>query len=195
MRTVRTKVYNFEELSQEAKQVAIEDYKNSGCLDEVGYWAVDDCALFEPTQEELNEIGFSGMDFIISNSRKDIYFSTDRDWFLDCAKAMKVEHCDYFYKWLGITDNFLLQKVSFEIYTPKGRNSDTTIEFNSDDDYDKLTKEELKVLSQAEDKFNNHIKSVLKRIEGSIDYRFTDEAIIEDIESNDYEFLKNGKQF
>ena len=29
MRTIRTKVYNFEELSQEAKQVAIERYRNN----------------------------------------------------------------------------------------------------------------------------------------------------------------------
>ena len=29
MRTIRTKVYNFEELSQEAKKVAIERYRNN----------------------------------------------------------------------------------------------------------------------------------------------------------------------
>jgi len=195
MRIVRTKVYKFEELSQEAKQVAIENYRNSGALDDVCYWAVDDCALFEPTQKELDEIGFKGTDFIISNNRKNIYFSTDRNWFLDCAEAMEVKHCDYFYKWLGITDEFLLQKISFEIYTPSYRNADTTIEFNCDIDFDDFTTEEEKVLENAKMKFDNHINSVLKRIEADIDYRFTDEAITEDILANEYEFLSNGKKY
>ncbi len=195
MRTIRTKVYKFEELSNEAKEVAIENYRNSGVLDDVGFWAVDDCSLFEPLQTELDLIGFKGSDFIISNNRKNIYFSIDRNWFLDCAEALKVEHCDYFYKWLDITDEFLLQKISFEIYTPSGRNSDTTIEFICDEDYDKFTEEEEKVVENAKIKFDNHIQNVLRRIEADIDYRYTDEAITEDILANEYEFLSNGKQF
>jgi hypothetical protein len=195
MRTVRTKVYSFEELSNEAKQVDIENYRNSGVLDDVCYWAVDDCTLFEPKQEELDRIGFKDTDFIITNNRKDIYFNADRNWFLDCAKAMEVKHCDYFYKWLNITDEFLLQKVSFLIFTPNGRNSDTTIEFICDEDFDILTNDEEKVLENAKIKFDNHIRDVLKRIETAIDYRYSDEAIEEDILANEYEFLSNGQQF
>ena len=47
----------------------------------------------------------------------------------------------------------------------------------------------------AEEKFNSLIRDIIDRIESSIDYRFTDEAIIEDIEANDYEFLSNGKKY
>lgn len=196
MRTIRTKVYKFEELSDEAKQVAIESVRQDYYqYNDFASWAVDDCALFEPLQTELDLIGFKGTDFIISNNRKNIYFSTDRNWFLDCSEALKVEHCDYFYKWLGITDEFLLQKISFEIYTPNGRNSDTTIEFIFNEDFDEPTEKELKIVENAEEKFNEHIKSVLKRIETDIDYRFTDEAIIEDILANEYEYLSNGKQY
>lgn len=196
MRTIRTKVYSFEELNKEAQQVAIEEVRNQYYENnDFGSWAVDDRSLFEPIQSELDLIGFKGMDFIISNNRKNIYFSTDMNWFLDCVEALKVEHCDYFYKWLGITDKFLLQKISFEIYTPSGRNNNTTIEFTFDEDFDEPTEEELKTVENTEEKFNNHIKSVLKRIETNIDYRLTDEAIIDDIEANNYEFLSNGKQY
>jgi len=196
MRTIRTKVYSFEELSDESKQVAIQEIKNNYYEhNDFASWAIDDCSLFEPLQTELDLIGFEGMDFIISNNRKNIYFDTDRNSFLDCSEALKVEHCDYFYKWLGITDEFLLQKISFEIYTPSGRNNDTTIEFICDDDFDKFTDEEERVIENAKIKFDNHIQSVLKRIEIGIDYRFTDEAITEDILANEYEFLSNGKQF
>lgn len=196
MRTIRTKVYSFEELNKDAQQVAIEEVRKEYYEDnDFANWAIDDCSLFEPIQEELNKIGFKGNDFILSNNRKNIYFSTDRNWFLDCAEALKVEHCDYFYKWLGITDEFLLQKISFEIYTPSGRNSDTTIEFICDEDFDKFTDEEEHIIEEAKIKFDNHIQSVLKRIMNDIDYRFTDEAITEDILANEYEFLSNGKQF
>lgn len=34
-----------------------------------------------------------------------------------------------------------------------------------------------------------------KSIENEIDYRNTDEAIIEDIQENDYEYTKDGNQF
>jgi hypothetical protein len=196
MRTIRTKVYKFEELNEEAKQVAIErvrqDYYE---YNDFASWAVDDCALFEPIQTELDLIDFKGNDFIISNNRKKIYFDTDRSSFLDCAEALKVEHCDYFYKWLGIIDEFLLQKINFEIYTPNYINADTTIEFTCDEDFDCFTNEEETVLAFSKLKFDNHIQSVLKRIESEINYRFTDEAIIEDILANEYEFLSNGKQF
>jgi len=196
MRTIRTKVYKFDELSEQAKQVAIEEVRNEYYEDnDFANWAIDDCSLFEPMQEELDLIGFKGSDFIITNNRKNIYFSIDRNWFLDCAEALNVLHFDYFCKWLGITDEFLLQKISFEIYTPSGRNSDTTIEFICDEDFDKFTDEEEHIVEEAKIKFDNHIQSVLKRIEADIDYRFTDEAITEDILANDYEFLSNGKKY
>lgn len=195
MRTIRTKIYKFEELSNKAKEVAINEIRNNyHDHNDFAYWAIDDCSLFEPFQSELDLIRFKGIDFIISNNRKNIYFNTDYgSRYLDCAEALKVEHFNYFYKWLGITDEFLLQKISFEIYTPSSRNSNTTIEFICDEYYKRFTDEEEKVIENAKIKFDKHIQNVLKRIEADIDYRFTDDAIIGDIEANEYEFLANGK--
>lgn len=185
MRTIRTKIYKFEELSQEAKEVAIEQYRNSDALHDVGSWAVD---LFEPTQEELNKIGFKGDDFIIANNRKDIYFSTDRDWHLDCANAMEVKHENYFLKWLGIDRNLSgLGDIVFTIYTSRFRNASTTIDFAEYPSmYDNL-------IENATKKFDKHIQDVLKRIQTNIDYRYSDEAITEELIDNEYEFLSNGK--
>lgn len=196
MRTIRTKVYKFNELVVDAQANAIEEVRNEYYENnDFANWAIDDCSLFELTQKELDLIGFKGNDFIISNNRKNIYFNTDRNSFLDCSEAMKVEHCDYFYKWLNITDEFLLQKISFEIYTPSGRNNDTTIEFICDEDFDKFTDEEEHIVEEAKIKFDKHIQEVLERIKVDIDYRFTDEAITKDILTNDYEFLSNGKSY
>ena len=197
MRTIRTKVYSFEELSNDAKVVAIENIRQNSYSDNAfALWAVDDCALFEPTQTELDLIGFesnNGNEFLIENTRKSIYFDTDRNSFLDCAEAMEETNNELFLKWLGI-EGELAEKIESEIYTPNNRNANTTIEFSEGYGCE-FSNEDLTVLYNATKKFDNHIQSVLKRIETDIDYRFTDEAITEDILANDYEFLKSGKQY
>lgn len=187
MRTIRTKVYKFEELSNDAKVVAIENYRNQD--NDFGTWAVDDCALFEPTQEELDLIGFTG-EILIENTRESIYFDTDRNSFLDCAIAMVITDDDLFLKWLGIDRNLEgLGDITFNIFTSGYRNANTTVDF---DDYPSMYDN---LIENATKKFNSHIQNVLNRIIADIDYRFTDEAIIQDIEANEYEFLYNGKRF
>ena len=193
MRTIRTKVYKFEELVVDAQQNAIEEIRNDYYENnDFGSWAVDDCALFEPTQEELDLIGFTG-EILIENTRESIYFDTDRNRFLDCESAMQVTNADLFLKWLGV-EGELAEKTDYKIYTPSNRNNDTTIEFSEGYSCE-FSKTDFKVLENATKKFDNHIQDVLKRIEADIDYRFTDEAIIDDIEANDYEFLSNGKRY
>ena len=192
MRTEVLEIYKFEELSDEAKQVAIQEVREMYYEDnDFAHWAVDDCALFEPKEQDLIEL--FGKDYafpLIENTRESIYFNTDRNSFLDCAKAMEVTNDKQFLLWLGIdTNEEEFKDISFNIFTPNYRNSDTTIEF---EDFDSSFGD---VVDTAVEKFNNHIKDVLKRIEADIDYRFTDEAIIEDIEANDYEFYKNGKKY
>ena len=190
MRTIRTKVYKFEELVVDAQQNAIEEIRNDYYENnDFGSWAVDDCSLFEPKQEELDLIGFTG-ELLIENTRESIYFTTDQNRFLDCAIAMQVTNDDLFLKWLGIDRNLEgLGDITFNIFTSGYRNADTTIDF---DDYPSMYDN---LIENATKKFDNHIQDVLKRIEADIDYRFTDEAIIDDIEANDYEFLSNGKRY
>ena len=192
MRTIRTKIYSFEELSNEAKQTAIQEVREMYYEDNnFAHWAVDDCALFEPKHQELEELFGKDYNFpLIENTRESIYFNTDRNSFLDCAKAMEVTNDKQFLLWLGIdTNEEEFKDISFNIFTPNYRNSDTTIEF---EDFDSSFGD---VVDMAVEKFNNHIQDVLKRIEADIDYRFTDEAIIEDIEANEWEFYKNGKKY
>ena len=192
MRTIRTKVYKFEELKEEAKQTAIQEVREMYYEDNnFAHWAVDDCALFEPKEQDLIELFGKDYNFpLIENIRKNIYFELGRNSFLDCAKAMEVTNDKQFLLWLGIdTNEEEFKDISFNIFTPNYRNSDTTIEF---EDFDSSFGD---VVDMAVEKFNNHIQDVLKRIEADIDYRFTDEAIIDDIEANDYEFYKNGKKY
>lgn len=192
MRTIRTKVYTFDELSEQAKQVAIEEVRNEYYnYNNFANWAIDDCALFEPKEKELIELFGEDYNFpLIKNTRESIYFDTERNSFLDCEKAMQITNKNQFLLWLGIDVNIKgLDEIYFRIFTPNYRNADTTIDFDDyDSDFDDL------ILS-AKKKFDNLIQDILKRIEQGIDYRFTDEAITEDILANEDEFLSNGKRY
>ena len=192
MRTIRTKVYSFEELNKEAQQVAIEEVRNEYYQDnDFANWAVDDCALFEPKEKELIELFGKGYNFpLIENTRESIYFSTDRNRFLDCEKAMQITNKKQFLLWLGIdVEDEAFENVYFEIITPNYRNASTEIAF---DDYDERFGDRI---DTAVERFNALIRDIIDRIEADIDYRFTDEAITEDILANDYEFLSNGKKY
>jgi len=189
MRTIRTKVYQFNELNENAKEKAIENYRNEE--HDFAEWSIDDCALLEPTDIELRELFGADYNFpLIKNNRTDIYFDTDRNRFLDCSKAIEITNDKQFLAWLGIDINIEgLEDIVYSFFTPSFRNADTTIDFdNYSSDFDE-------VILLAQSKFNTHIQEVLKRIEASIDYRYSDEAIIEDIEANEYEFTAAGNIF
>jgi len=189
MRTIETKVYEFDELTDEAKETAVEQVRTSYYnYNNFAEWAIDDCALLEPKHDELNELFGSKYEFpLLKNTRKNIYFSTDRDWFLSCEEAIEVQNIEQFLTWLGLPTELINDDdFSYEIFTPRYRNADTTIQF------DGYASEYDAVIGEAIDKFESHIDDVLRRIEQDIDYHFTDEAIIEDIEANDYEFTEDG---
>ena len=192
MRTIRTKVYKFDELSEQAKQVAIEEVRNEYYeYNDFANWAVDDCALFEPKEKELIELFGEDYNFpLIKNTRESIYFDTERNRFLDCEKAMQITNKKQFLLWLGIdVEDEAFENIYFEIITPNYRNASTEIAF---DDYDERFGDRI---DTAVERFNALIRDIIDRIEADIDYRFTDEAIIEDILANEYEFLSNGKKY
>lgn len=192
MRVETLKIYKFGELSEQAKQTAIEEVRNEYYeYNDFDFLAVDDDALFEPKEKELIELFGGDYKFpLIENTRKSIYFDTDRNRFLDCEKAMQITNEKQFLLWLGIDiEDEAFENIYFEIITPNYRNASTEIRFY---DYDEMFEDRIET---AVEKFNSLIRDILERIEADIDYRFTDEAIIGDIEANDYEFLSNGKKY
>jgi hypothetical protein len=193
MRTVETKVFSFNELSEDSKENAIEQVRNYYCnYNEFGEWAKDDCWLLNPPHKDVKKYNLKD-NILLSNNRKNIYFSIGRNWFLDCQEAIAVEDENAFLDWLGLPKE-LASKTEYEIFTLPFRNADTNIEFTHNENED-FTDSEEDYLGQAVNKFETHINNCLKGIEDSINYRFTDEAIMEDIEANEYEFEEDGTQF
>lgn len=185
MKTININIYSFNELSEEAKETAMEQvrqryYENN----DYAKWAIDDCSLLEPLHTELEKLFRTEYNFpLIKNNRK-VYFSLDRGRYIDISQAMEITNEQQFLTWLGLKES-LKDKVSYTIQKD-------TIEFYS---YEDLTEEEEECLSEATSKFEDHCSEILNRIEVDYDYRFTDEAIIEDIEANEMEFLIDGSLY
>ena len=195
MRTIETKVFTFDELSDTAKEKAIESIRESYYEhNEFAEWAIDDCSLLEPLNKEMFDLFGADYDFpMLENTRENLYYSTDGDWFIDISNAMVVTDTDAFYKWLGIDVEKFKDEDDFVILDYKI--GEDTIEFESNDWDMDFTNEQLVVLNNAVKKFENHCEGILKRLQADIEYRFTDESIKEDIEINDYEFLISGKLY
>ena len=186
MRTIETKVYPFNELSEEAKENAINNIRD---LDhDFAEWAIDDCSLFEPKERDLEVLLGKDYSFpLFKNNRKNIYF----DNFLECDKAIEITNDIHFFRWLNIPKR-LANKVDYNIHTSNHRNSSTTIEFDKRE-YFNITDKENIILDLAIEKFESHIDDVLNRINTDIEYNYSDEGIIDTIEGNGYEFTDNGK--
>jgi hypothetical protein len=199
MKTIEVKIYYFNELTTEAKKVAIEQFRNRKYEDSsVVEWAIDNCYLFEPENAVMETL--FGEEYtklttpVIANTRKNIYFDTDRNRHLDAHQAIEITNEKMFLTWLEIPEQ-LQEKLFYTITKTYERSPDTIIEFEEGENDYQFTEEENKILENAAHKFSSHMDKVLKRIGESIDYQFTDECITEDIIANEYEYTADGKQY
>ena len=174
MRTIETKVYEFNELSEEAKEKAIDNMRTRMYDWDIHYWVIDDCYLLNP--KGIN-------DLIIGNTRK-IYYSLDRDRYIDISNGMEINNDIAFLEWLEIPFD-----IHDKVYYTIGKD---TIEFEENEDGYTFTDNELEILDNAKEIFEDHCAWVLNCIESNIEYYFSDENIIEDINCNEYEFTEEG---
>ena len=213
MRTVRTKVYSFNELSNEAQQTAIEKFRNNGIETDFIY---DDA---EKTVEAFNSL-------FGTSSGRDSWLDVNTNNFDDDVLNLKGFRLQK-YLWNNYGYSLFIGKyygnlvktfkdgsiIPISKEHPAGlrhvkRNSNVLKENSCvltgmcyDNDllqpiYEFLQKRDFSNCSTTfYDLLNECFYSLKKSIENEIDYRNTDEAIIEDIQENDYEFTKDGNQF
>ena len=133
----------FSELSDDAKKTAIDyirDEKERGNFggDDLAYLSVEDDALFEPSDKEMEELfgddyyHANGDRFMIKNTRKNISFisKSDPNYYIHCEDALDVTNDNLFYRWLGIPIRH--SKDLYYTFKDGGRNSNTTIDFEID---------------------------------------------------------------
>jgi hypothetical protein len=179
MRTITTTVYQFDELNDKAKQKAIENIREDYYrYNDFNDYVIDDCYLLEPRDT------FEDFQILIKNNRK-VYYSLDRNRYIDISHAMEIQDDRTFLKWLGLDDD-LVDRVGYNI------RPDSIYIFNQS--ANELKEDEIKIIDAAEYKFKEHCKDILNCIERSIEYCFSDESITEDIFANDLEFTEDGER-
>ena len=211
MKTIRIKIYEFNELNENAKQNAIEWYRNQ-CLDHD--FVYDD---MHKTVEEFNDLfgtkeGYnSWLDFSTSNIEDSVLnlkgFRLQKYiWNNYGYKLFKGKYCGS----LNSNNVFYHARIRSKVYKNgnvynpyySGITKDTSYTLTGmcyDDDmlkpiYDFLNSRNPEGTT-FEDLLNECFYAAKKTIENEVEYRNTDEFIIEEIEANEHEFTKEGNKF
>ena len=193
MRTIRTKVYQFNELNDEAKQVAIENYRNNN-------HEVEFDAFRESCIEQAIDTGFEyiSLQYSLGYSQGD-------------GLSFGAKNCTIIEKLilevLGTgkekTANLLSENIYFSLHANNGHYtyaSKSDIDFYFDfpttlqntDNLDKLAE---KVLDKLQTIYMDLCKKLEKQGYSEIEYQNSDEYISENLISNEYEFTKEGNIF
>jgi len=183
MRTEEIKIYNFEELSVEAQEKAIEDTRNSeGYLDYEWY-----DFLYEDFHEKLEEIGVSCKTFYWDLYHNNFYLDSpnidDIKKFIKKAgaekililKNLEVEKGEY---WDEIEDGLYSAGIVSEEYR-------TDVYDSGIDELDEILTEKLQEI----------LNGFLNSLKESFDYLNSDEAVKEHLIINEYEFEEDGGRY
>ena len=195
MRTIRTKVYKFDELVVDAQQNAIEAERANKEIDL--FWWNDDAI------RQIETVGFIDdvkLQYSLSNSQgdglsfscKNIENSVLRSFFAEILGENKEK-----------TAQVLIDNCSFECTGNRGNHYsyasksdvDYTLEDYGHNDTLNCNIVVSKVLEKIEDLYMTLCKDLEKEGYAQIDYQYTDECIIEDFENSETEFTKDGKIF
>lgn len=176
MRTIRTKVYQFSELSKEAQTVAIEQMQDINTSHD--WW--------KNVYEDAKNIGLEIQDFDLYRNEIGGKLIWDE---AEAANEILENHGEMCATW-QTAENFLtefnpLYKELFERDEPNA----------TDEDLQKDEEIENKLEHLKEKFLKNLLSNYKKMLQDELDYRESQEAIIETIEANEYEFLQNGEQF
>jgi len=207
MRTVRTKIYKFEELTKEAQQKAINKHRE----------VMDNDFIYDDTHkvvEAFNDV-FETKEG--RNSWLDVYTDHMEENILE-LKGLRLQKYlwnnyknqlfkgKYYSLWSKKDISYKYHKNGYPVLKSRyskvlKQNSCVLTGMCYDDDmlqpiYDFLEKRNF---SNCTITFyhliNDCFDELRKTVENEIDYRNTDDAIIEEIKANDYEFTENGNIF
>jgi hypothetical protein len=175
-RTIRTKVYKFNELSQEAKETAIEHFADINLSD----WF--DMTLDEEVRK-LKELGFDNPKIYFSGFASQGDGACFTCYNVDFRVFMNGKYKDYSTALsCSITHNY---RYFFA--------TSTTVHLDIDDNVSEEIYNEIEeAVKDERERLGNEIYRTLEK---EYDYLTSEASIIETIEANEYEFTKDGMPF
>jgi hypothetical protein len=182
--TKEYQVYKFSELSDSAKEKAIQDLYDIN----IDYaWHE---FSYEHFIEQLNEVGLDCEKF---------YFSLDRDYYIepvklrftDVEKFIKAKVDEKVKKSLIEIADLYLTTACFS------RHNKPVVESYAHTliKHQRLNKAIDSLVERADEAIHSMLNDFLSQLQKEYDYLTSEEAIIETIEANDYDFSENGKLF
>jgi len=172
MRTVRTKVYKFNELTDEAKQKALEH---------CAYFNVEDSFWYESIKDDAKEIGLQIEEFDIDRAsycKGDFLLSAN-----EVAQNILNNHgeeCETY----KTAESFMKDwQPVYNDYLDEGSKGYESAE------------NEQKLLELESDFKESLLSDYLTILRKEYEYQTSEAAIKETIEANGYEFTKDGKMF
>jgi len=208
MKTIRTKVYSFNELNETAQQTAINNYRNNGIdtdfIYDDAYNSVKKFHEIFNTKEGRNSwldvqtgniddsilelTGLRLQKYIWNNFRADLF--KGKYYSLWSKTEVSYKHYKDGYPVLKLRQSKILIDNSC-VLTGVCYDMDLLQPF-----YDYLNKKDFSNdVTTFEDLINDSFASLERSINEEVDYRNSDEAIREELEANDYQFLSNGNLF
>ncbi len=186
--TRKYKVYSFKELKEEAKQTALEHFSDIN-VEPDGWWEDDyllDSCLPKDIKTAIQLLMFDkGHKVERLFSWESIYFDLDRSNYLQ-FKDLSVEDNEVFRKFLKIPVS-VWNKI--EWHFEGNRECNTYLEFIYEE------KSEHPSIEKAKAIFDELISDALSSLKKTYESLTGEESIIETIEANDYQFLKDGTVF
>ena len=192
MKTIETTLFEFNELSETAKKIAIINERDEQeiCLDYFN----------EGANEQINEAGFVGnvsLCYSLSYSQGDglsfecDYFNKLKDLFIDILGVGKEKTID------GIINNLSFENSGNTGCYCYASRKDISLELNNY--YAKNNDNLDAIISKVEAKLQDIYLELCKNLENQgyqeIEYQQSDEFIIENFEANKCFFTKNGNKY
>jgi hypothetical protein len=165
MRTIRTKLYKFSELSKESQEKAIENLSSINV----------DYEWWEFTFEDAKNVGLEITEFYIDRGCKGLFI----DSAVDTANKIIEQHgaaCETYKTAKTFLEEYEEEKAKFEE--------------EYEDEYFLSDEDEL-----AEDFLKSLLEDYRIMLRNEYEYLTSEKAIKETIEANDYEFTREGKRF
>lgn len=218
MKTIRIKIYKFNELSESAKQKAINDFRDKGIETDFIYSDAEntvnafcaafnvktgrhswlECSLNHIEDNILNLNGLRLRKYILNNFGSSLYKGKYLNSFFSETEP-KIWHPLRSYKktfsrrenkngfWITYRSRMFFEKSC----------NLTGVCYDDDIMQPIYNFLELRTFDGTtfEDLIEECFSSLKNSIEKEIEYRESDEAITEDIEANDYDFLENGNKY
>jgi len=183
MRTIRTKVYKFDELTPEGKKKALEVLYD---INVEGFKWYD--YTVEEQEEDLINEGFEDAEISFSG------FSSQGDGACFDAKINVSKFCsDPRILRIAEESNFFIAKNSYSNHYSHERTRYVDDERPTSKRHTRINKALDDLSELIESKRMELSKKIYRTLEAEYEYRTSEEAILETIEANDYEFYANDK--